>query len=216
MTTLRPAGPLHLALSLIVLTTLSTGCEPDVRSEMDLDETGDADGGSEDGQTDGTDGTGTDGEPVEYCEFADPALERAVADDLGIALGTGVPVHQAEQLQALSRAADGIGSLEGIECAANLRSIELPDNTLTDLSPLAGLPLEILDLSGNAISDLGPLDGMDSLPTLRVSATGTTRPGRAPSMGLGLNPTAVPVSRSGRVRTRSPKGRALSARATSG
>lgn len=53
-----------------------------------------------------------------------------------------------------------IQSLEGLQYAVNLKSLDLSGNQITDLTPLAGLTnLTYLDLSGNQITDLQPLEG---------------------------------------------------------
>ena len=53
-----------------------------------------------------------------------------------------------------------IQSLEGLQYAVNLKSLDLSGNQITDLTPLAGLTnLTYLDLSDNQITDLQPLEG---------------------------------------------------------
>ncbi|RHO53393.1 hypothetical protein DW094_11640 [Ruminococcaceae bacterium AM07-15] len=53
-----------------------------------------------------------------------------------------------------------IQSLEGLQYAVNLKSLDLSGNQITDLTPLAGLTnLTYLDLSDNQITDLTPLEG---------------------------------------------------------
>ena len=54
------------------------------------------------------------------------------------------------------------------ECV-NLRVLILDYQEITDLSPLAGLPLEYLSLAGNQISDLSPLAGCGSLQTVDLA-----------------------------------------------
>lgn len=48
----------------------------------------------------------------------------------------------------------------------NLRVLVLDYQQISDLSPLAGLPLEYLSLTGNQVSDLRPLSGMTGLQVL--------------------------------------------------
>ncbi len=53
-----------------------------------------------------------------------------------------------------------IQSLEGLQYAVNLKSLDLSGNQITDLKPLEGLTnLTYLDLSDNQITDLQPLEG---------------------------------------------------------
>ena len=53
-----------------------------------------------------------------------------------------------------------IQSLEGLQYAVNLKSLDLSGNQITDLGPLEKLEkLTYLDLSDNQITDIGPLQG---------------------------------------------------------
>ena len=58
------------------------------------------------------------------------------------------------------------GDLEILAQCPNLRVLILDYQQITDLSPLAGLPLEYLSLTGNQITDLTPLAGCQSLRVL--------------------------------------------------
>lgn len=51
----------------------------------------------------------------------------------------------------------------------NLRVLILDYQEITDLTPLAGLPLEYLSLAGNQISDLSPLAGCGNLQTVDLA-----------------------------------------------
>lgn len=57
----------------------------------------------------------------------------------------------------------GDGDLELLAQCTNLRVLILDYQQITDLSPLADLPLEYLSLTGNQISDLSPLVGQTEL-----------------------------------------------------
>ena len=62
--------------------------------------------------------------------------------------------------------------IEPLEYMVNLRSLDLRQNQLTDLTPLAGLTqLESLELWGNDLSDLTPLAGLTNLKTLRLGGS---------------------------------------------
>ena len=60
----------------------------------------------------------------------------------------------------------GDGDLELLAQCTNLRVLILDYQQITDLSPLAELPLEYLSLTGNRISDLRPLAGQTELRVL--------------------------------------------------
>ena len=52
----------------------------------------------------------------------------------------------------------GIKSLNGLETATNLHSLNLSHNRISDLTPLAYLTqLQVLSLDSNEISDIAPL-----------------------------------------------------------
>ena len=62
--------------------------------------------------------------------------------------------------------------IEPLQYMVNLRSLDLRQNQLTDLTPLAGLTqLESLELRGNNLTDLTPLAGLTNLKTLRLGGT---------------------------------------------
>lgn len=60
----------------------------------------------------------------------------------------------------------GDGDLELLAQCTNLRVLILDYQQITDLSPLADLPLEYLSLTGNQVSDLSPLAGHTELRVL--------------------------------------------------
>ena len=63
-----------------------------------------------------------------------------------------------------------IQHLTGLEFAKNLEVLELRDNLVSDLSPLADLiRLERLNLRDNAITDLSPLAGLFNMRSLDIS-----------------------------------------------
>ena len=63
----------------------------------------------------------------------------------------------------------GDGDLELLAQCTNLRVLILDYQQITDLSPLADLPLEYLSLTGNQISDLSPLVGQTELRVLDLA-----------------------------------------------
>ncbi|MFA6109205.1 MAG: leucine-rich repeat domain-containing protein [Candidatus Latescibacterota bacterium] len=64
----------------------------------------------------------------------------------------------------------GIRVLTGIEVLHGLQALDLADNQITDLQPLAALDsLTTLDLTGNQVQDLAPLAGLNRLRFLELS-----------------------------------------------
>jgi Leucine-rich repeat (LRR) protein len=117
-------------------------------------------------------------------------LERCVRDNLFQPFLAPVFEEDALTLTALSCEGDNITSLEGIEAFTNLQSVDfgykgtaidnltplaglgkltrinISRSNISDISPLAGLPLVHLDLSDNHITDLTPLAEITTLSTL--------------------------------------------------
>jgi internalin A len=117
-------------------------------------------------------------------------LERCVRENLFQPFLAPVFEEDALTLTALSCEGDNITSLEGIEAFTNLQSVDfgykgtaidnltplaalgkltrinISKSNISDISPLAGLPLVHLDLSDNHITDLTPLAGITTLSTL--------------------------------------------------
>ena len=79
-----------------------------------------------------------------------------------------VHAESAHDLYAVETAPGGIGDkdLELLAQCTNLRVLVLDYQQISDLSPLAELPLEYLSLTGNEISDLSPLAGLTELQVL--------------------------------------------------
>ncbi len=82
--------------------------------------------------------------------FADAALEEAVEEALSVADPT---TDDMLELTVLACSDGGITSLIGLEYAANLEELDVANNAISDLSPLASLVwLQALDLRGNPLS----------------------------------------------------------------
>jgi len=62
----------------------------------------------------------------------------------------------------------GITSLEEIALLGNLKKLDVVMQQITDLSPLANLPLTELNLAGNRIADLSPLSQIETLTRLNI------------------------------------------------
>src|SRR5271165_50300 len=76
---------------------------------------------------------------AQTVNFPDPNLEAAVRDALQIYSPTPVDQTNMLTLTNLPAAFRGIQDLSGLETASNLVTLDLGFNSLTNLSPLAGL-----------------------------------------------------------------------------
>jgi Leucine-rich repeat (LRR) protein len=100
--------------------------------------------------------------------FPDSSLDAVIRDIVGKPIGplrasdvAGVTTIRAEE--------KGIASLEGLQNCPALNELALRGNSVTDLSPLAGLTgITSLGLSGNHISSLEPLAAMTRMSTLML------------------------------------------------
>ena len=72
--------------------------------------------------------------------------------------------RQIPQLKFLSMGCCDIDNLSGIEGCTNLKTLYMPYNKISDLTPLAGLDLWDLFLPHNEISDISPLADMKTTP----------------------------------------------------
>ena len=89
-------------------------------------------------------------------------------------------------LDSVSRYSAPAGDVDDLSLLAhmpNLEELYLCQQAIADLSPLAGLELEVLALSDNQITDLSPLAGMDSLEELWLG--GNPVADASPLAGLG-------------------------------
>jgi Leucine-rich repeat (LRR) protein len=74
----------------------------------------------------------------EDVSFPDANLEAAVRDALRIS-EEGITVDDMATLSVLDADGRGISDLSGLEHAVNLRDLDLEDNEISDLGPLANL-----------------------------------------------------------------------------
>ena len=101
----------------------------------------------------------------------DPALRLALKQNLlrsdwyggGYIYDAAVPAGKLAEVRSLGLSKKGIASLQGMEHATSLTNLWLSDNDVSDISPLADLPLYALALDGNPVGDLGPLLEMEDL-----------------------------------------------------
>ena len=126
----------------------------------------------------------------------DAALRAAVRETLE--LPTAIPLTKEHMLQFdhLQAGRKGISDIKGLECATNIKVLNLSDNLITDLRPIANLTtlqvlhlrnispdtltldigsltnlinLEALTLQKNNISDISPLTNLKKLSILHLS-----------------------------------------------
>ncbi len=123
----------------------------------------------EDADQDGI-GDNADEEVLDLSPFRDAALRSAVERALGMEPGAPIGPGDLETLETLAARRAGIRDLTGLETAVNLESVNLFNNEVADVSPLADLPrLSELRLERNRISDLAPLTRMAGLRHLWVN-----------------------------------------------
>ncbi|MCY3932864.1 MAG: fibronectin type III domain-containing protein [Acidobacteria bacterium] len=97
----------------------------------------------------------------------DANLRAAVERELEKEAGATINSAEMEHLTRCDFAGMDIKSLEGLQFATGLISLDLYDNEVADLRPLSGLPsLTELVLFVNVVSDLTPLGGLRALTTL--------------------------------------------------
>ena len=105
--------------------------------------------------------------PSPVVRIPDANLRAAIEADLDKATGAPITAAEMATLEILGARDAGISVLTGLEYAANLTSLSLAANNISDLSPLSGLTnLTRLGLDHNNISDLSPLSGLTNLKWL--------------------------------------------------
>ena len=128
---------------------------------------------------------------AQVVDIPDPNLRATIADALNITPDAPITQQDMLRLTNLAAYARDISNLSGLEAASNLDYLALGQNPISDLSPLAGLPLrglvlpdcmvtdisplsnlthiEELNLRGNPISDISPLGAITTLHSLDLS-----------------------------------------------
>ena len=108
--------------------------------------------------------------PGTVVHIPDPNLRAAIAEALGKNPNAPITVEEMEGLKRLEPWNRGIHDLTGLHFATNLTWLNLNDNQVSDLSPIAGLiNLSVLKFSRGNVSDLSPLAGLINLKELRFS-----------------------------------------------
>lgn len=100
--------------------------------------------------------------------FKDSNLEQAVIEALGFEIGQPIYSSDAEQLEELIAANRNIKYLDGIEHLINLRTLNLGDNQISDISPIGSLKiLENLNLNNNSLTDISILEFLRLYSTMK-------------------------------------------------
>jgi hypothetical protein len=114
----------------------------------------------------------------EEITFADPNLAYRVALSVGDPIQLGTHAVSCETICGVSGLSATYGPLEslgGLECAAPLTAASFTGSSLTDVSPLAGLPhVAALDLSTNSLVDVSALASLARLHSLDLSKNPVT------------------------------------------
>ena len=99
------------------------------------------------------------------AEIPDPHLKRLIREALSLPEVVPLTQQQMLRLTRLDAGGDrGITNLTGLEYATNIRSLQLHNNPIADISPLVHLTkLEGVNLWGCRIVDLSPLRNLNNL-----------------------------------------------------
>jgi len=109
--------------------------------------------------------------PGAVVHIPDLNLRAAIAEALGKSPNAPITAEEMQRLERFEARNRGIQDLTGLQFATNLKRLNLRNNQIFDLSPLAVLVLlHELELSSNAqieqFSDLSPLSGLINLKSL--------------------------------------------------
>ena len=107
---------------------------------------------------------------AQTVNIPDANLRAAIEEALGKTSGATITAAEMATLTRLEGHNADIRNLTGLETATNLEDLRLNHNSISDLSPLAGLiRLHRIELEDNTISDLSPLKGLINLGELHIS-----------------------------------------------
>jgi Leucine-rich repeat (LRR) protein len=80
------------------------------------------------------------------------------------------PAYYLEDIDEFELASSGINDLEGVEFCKHVKTLDLSDNHIYDLTPLFGLTLlEELNLSDNDITDIDTLCNLENLKVIHLA-----------------------------------------------
>ena len=110
------------------------------------------------------------GVTVEFNDIGyipDPSLRAAIENKLGVASGDTIRPGDMETLTELIATHKNIRNLTGLEYATKLKVLDLRDNSISDILPLARLTnLTTLRFARNNISDISPVARLTNLTEL--------------------------------------------------
>jgi Leucine-rich repeat (LRR) protein len=108
-------------------------------------------------------------------DFEDAALEATVRNALGLGSGEDLTCALAASMTELDASSSGISSAVGVQNLTGLATLNLFDNSVSDLSPLSTLTgLAELSVASNGASDLSPLSTLTNLVHLQMGSNGIT------------------------------------------
>ena len=100
-------------------------------------------------------------------DIPDPNLRAAIATTLGQPSSAPIFWRNMETLTNIDARAASISNLTGLELAINLKALDLGNNDISDISPVAGLTkLTNLNLGGNPVSNISLLTELIKLTEL--------------------------------------------------
>ena len=104
-------------------------------------------------------------------QVTNPALRSAIIEELGLPPDHDLTADDLSELTHLRARSAGIADLSGLEAAGNLQELDLRDNDIRDISPLAGLTdLRWLSLRENPqLRDVTALAGLSELEYLNLN-----------------------------------------------
>lgn len=104
-------------------------------------------------------------------KIEDPILEKEIRNELKLEADQTLNLDNLEKLTSLyPKGKEKIKSLKGLERASNLTKLFLPNQEITDISPLRNLyQLEFLALDGNQIQNICPISNMTKIQQLLIS-----------------------------------------------
>ncbi len=110
--------------------------------------------------------------PKPVAIFPDKALEKAVRAEVFSKRNNDEPIT-ADDVRKISRVVGkkkGIKSLEGMQHCHAIMLIDLEDNEIVDLKPIAELKrLQSVTLAGNKIQDIKPIENLKAMQLLDLS-----------------------------------------------
>ena len=108
--------------------------------------------------------------PGAHVQIPDPNLRAVVAEELGKSPNAPITVEEMKGLGRLEAYNTGIHELTGLHFATNLRWLDVRENKISDLLPIASLiNLKTLRLDDNAVSDISPVKGLKELTDLEFN-----------------------------------------------